>query len=53
MRVDARLAGQWTPTELGVHPVVGGGPLPEYVRRPHDEGLRVILIGTQPQRRCP
>jgi hypothetical protein len=43
MRADARLAGQWTPAELGVHPVAGGGPLPAYVRRPHDERLRVIL----------
>src|SRR6516164_3213908 len=43
MRLDARLAGQWTPDELGVHPVVRGGPLPAYVRRPHDERLRVLL----------
>ncbi len=43
MRLDARLAGQWTSAELGVHPVAGGGPLPAYVRRPHDERLRVIL----------
>ena len=26
-----------------MHPVAGGGPLPAYVRRPHDERLRVIL----------
>ena len=39
----ARLAGRWTPDELGVHPVAGGGPLPRYVRRAHDERLRVIL----------
>jgi hypothetical protein len=43
MRLDARLAGHWTPAELGVHPVAGGGPLPAYVPRPHDERLRVIL----------
>ena len=43
MRLDARLAGRWTPAELGVHPVAGGGPLRAYVRRPHDERLRVIL----------
>jgi uncharacterized protein YidB (DUF937 family) len=42
MRLDARLAGQWTPAELGVHPVAGGA-LPAYVRRPHDERLRIIL----------
>jgi hypothetical protein len=23
--------------ELGVHPVIGGGPMPVYIRRPHDE----------------
>ena len=28
-----RLAGQWTPAELGVHQAIGGGPLPTYVRR--------------------
>ena len=43
MTRDARLAGRWTPDELGVHPVAGGGPLPRYVRRAHDERLRVIL----------
>ena len=43
MTLDARLVGQWTPDELGVHPVTGGGPLPRYVRRAHDERLRVIL----------
>jgi hypothetical protein len=42
MGLDARVAGQWTPAELGVHPVAGG-PWPAYVRRPHDERLRVIL----------
>jgi len=43
MRLEARLAGRWRPAELGVHPAAGGGPLPAYVRRPHDERLRVIL----------
>jgi hypothetical protein len=43
MGLDARLAGQWAPAELGVHPVAGGGPLPAYVRRPHDQLLRLIL----------
>jgi len=43
MTLDARLVGQWTPDELGVHPVVGGGSLPRYVRRAHDERLRMIL----------
>ena len=26
-----------------MHPVAGGGPLPAYVRRPHDERLRLIV----------
>jgi len=38
-----RPAGQWTPAELGVHPVIGGGPMPAYFRRPHDERLRAAL----------
>jgi len=38
-----RPAGQWTPAELGVHQVTGGGPMPAYVRRPHDELLRAVL----------
>jgi hypothetical protein len=38
-----RLAGRWDPVELGVHPVIGGGPMPPYVRRPHDELLRAAL----------
>jgi hypothetical protein len=38
-----RQAGQWTPAELGVHPVIGGGPMPAYFRRPHDEQLRAAL----------
>jgi hypothetical protein len=43
---DARPAGRWEPAELGVHPVAGGGPdgsMPVYVRRPHDELLRLVL----------
>ena len=38
-----RLAGQSTPAELGVHQAIGGGPLPAYARRPHDERLRAVL----------
>jgi uncharacterized protein YidB (DUF937 family) len=38
-----RPAGQWTPAELGVHPVSGSGPMPAYFRRPHDERLRAAL----------
>ena len=43
---DARPVGRWEPAELGVHPVVGGGPhasMPAYIRRPHDELLRLVL----------
>jgi hypothetical protein len=43
MGLDARLAGRWEPAELGIHPVAGGGPLPAYIRRPHDERLRITL----------
>jgi hypothetical protein len=38
-----RKAGQRTPSELGVHPAIGGGPLPFYVGRPHDDRLRAVL----------
>ncbi len=38
-----RRAAQWTPVELGVHQVIGGGPMPAYIRRPHDELLRAVL----------
>ena len=31
------------PRRLGVHQVIGGGPLPTYIRRPHDELLRAVL----------
>ena len=38
-----RRVGRWDPVELGVHQVIGGGPMPSYVRRPHDELLRAVL----------
>ena len=38
-----RPVAQWKPVELGVHQVIGGGPMPAYVRRPHDELLRAVL----------
>ena len=38
-----RPVGQWDPVELGVHKVIGGGPMPAYVRRRHDEVLRKVL----------
>ena len=37
---------QWDPVELGVHQVIGGGPMPTYVRRPHDELLAAMLDPT-------
>ena len=41
--VHGRPVAQWPPVDLGVHQVIGGGPMPAYVRRPHDELLRAIL----------
>ena len=39
-----RVARQWEdPLQLGVHRVISGGPMPAYVRRPHDELLRAVL----------
>ena len=38
-----RRVAQWTPVEPGVHRVIGAGPMPAYVRRPHDELLRAVL----------
>ena len=46
-----RRAGQWDPVELGVHQVIGGGPMPAYVRRPHDELLRAVLDPAVPASR--
>jgi hypothetical protein len=34
---------RWDPADLGVHQVIGGGTLPPYVRRPHDEVLSAVL----------
>ncbi len=41
--VHGRPVKRWDPVELGVHRVIGGGPMPTYVRRHHDELLQVIL----------
>ena len=46
-----RPAGRWGPAELGVHQVIGGGPMPTYVRRPHDELLRAVLDPAVPASR--
>ena len=44
--VFGRLAKRWDPVQLGVHKVIGGGPMPPYVGRPHDELLRAVLNPT-------
>jgi hypothetical protein len=41
-----RPAPRWDPVELGVHQVIGGGPMPPYIRRPHDELLLALLDPT-------
>ena len=38
-----RLAWEWDPEKLGVHRVVGGGPMPPYIYRPHDDLLAAVL----------
>ncbi|MFI7707504.1 hypothetical protein [Nonomuraea sp. NPDC049480] len=40
---SGRLVGQWDPVVLGVHKAIGGGPLPSYVRRAHDDLLDAVL----------
>lgn len=46
-----RPAGRWGPVELGVHQVIGGGPMPAYVRRPHDDLLLAVLDPAVPTSR--
>src|ERR1035438_6470741 len=48
---SGRLAGRWDPVELGVHRVIGGGAMPRYVSRPHDELLRAVLDPAVPASR--
>ena len=38
-----RRVERWDPADLGVHQVIGGGTLPPYVRRAHDEVLAAVL----------
>ncbi|MEV4891588.1 hypothetical protein AB0K48_19615, partial [Nonomuraea sp. NPDC055795] len=38
-----RVISRWNPTTLGVHQAIGGGPLPGYVHRPHDDLLYAVL----------
>jgi hypothetical protein len=44
-------AAQWNPVELGVHQAIDGGPMPTYIRRPHDELLRAVLDPAVPASR--
>ena len=39
----SRPSAKWNPVDLGVHQVIGGGPMPAYIRRPHDELLWALL----------
>jgi hypothetical protein len=38
-----RRVRQWDAVDLGIHRVIGGGPMPGYIRRPHDEALGALL----------
>ena len=49
--VRGRPAAQWNPVKLGVHQVIGGGPMPAYIRRPHDELLLAVLNPAVPASR--
>lgn len=46
-----RPAAQWNPVDLGVHQVIGGPPMPTYIRRPHDDLLRAVLDPAVPESR--
>ena len=48
---SAPFVAQWHPVDLGVHQVIGGGPMPAYIRRPHDELLRAVLDPAVPASR--
>ena len=41
-----RPIGRWDPVDLGVHQAIGGGSLPTYVRRHHDDLLHAALDPT-------
>jgi hypothetical protein len=34
---------QWDPADLGIHRAIGGGPVPAYMGRPHDNLLAALL----------
>jgi hypothetical protein len=42
---------QWNPVKLGVHQVIGGGSMPMYIRRQHDELLWAVLDPAVPASR--
>jgi hypothetical protein len=44
-------ASQWNPVGLGVHKVIGGGPMPAYIRRPLDDLLAATVDPTVTQGR--
>jgi hypothetical protein len=46
-----RLVGRWDPVTLGVHQVIGGGMMPAYIRRPHDDLVRAVLSPAVPASR--
>ena len=41
--IYGRPVRRWAPLELGVHRVIGGGPMPQYISRHHDKLLRAAL----------
>ena len=42
---------QWNPVKLSVHQVIGGGSMPVYIRRSHDELLRAVVDPAVPASR--
>ncbi len=51
MPARGRPARRWDPVEFGVHHVIGGGPMPAYIRKSHDELLRAVLDPAVPASR--
>jgi hypothetical protein len=46
-----RPAAQWNPVDLGVHQVIGGGPMPTYIHRPRARQGRGANPRARPRRR--
>jgi hypothetical protein len=42
-RTPGRRVNEWNPEDLGIHRVICGGPVPAYIRRPHDDLLAAVL----------